>query len=113
MGVDVVEVAWLQAGLVEGRPDRMDARPQVGRGGRQDDQALPFPVDGLGKGVVVIDLVYTEEPTPLLRAAAARGCTVIDGREVLMDQALGQFRMMTGREMPLDLARRILGLEPA
>jgi shikimate 5-dehydrogenase len=85
----------------------------LGRGGRKDDQALPFPVDGLGKDVVVIDLVYTEEPTPLLRAAAARGCTVIDGREVLMDQALGQFRMMTGREMPLDLARRILGLEAA
>ncbi len=81
--------------------------------GRKDSQALPFPVDGLGRDVVVIDLVYTEEPTPLLRAAAARGCTVIDGREVLMDQALGQFRMMTGREMPLDLARRILGLEPA
>jgi 3-dehydroquinate dehydratase/shikimate dehydrogenase len=81
--------------------------------GRKDGQALPFPVDRLGKDAVVIDLVYTEEPTPLLRAAAARGCVTIDGREVLLDQALGQFRMMTGREMPLHLARRILGLEPA
>ena len=34
----------------------------------------------------------------------------IDGREVLVDQARGQFRMMTGRELPLDLARRAAGL---
>jgi shikimate 5-dehydrogenase len=35
----------------------------------------------------------------------------IDGREVLVDQARGQFRMMTGRDLPLNLARRAAGLE--
>ena len=39
------------------------------------------------------------------------GAVAIDGREVLVDQARGQFRMMTGRELPLDLARRAAGLE--
>jgi 3-dehydroquinate dehydratase/shikimate dehydrogenase len=83
----------------------------LGRGAGAAGEALPFPVDGLRPGTVVVDLVYREEPTPLLRAAAARGITTVDGREVLLYQALGQFRMMTGREMPLDLARRILGLD--
>jgi shikimate dehydrogenase len=59
---------------------------------------------------VVVDLVYRDEPTPLLAAAAARGLTVVDGREVLVHQALGQFRWMTGREMPLATALQIVGL---
>jgi 3-dehydroquinate dehydratase/shikimate dehydrogenase len=78
--------------------------------GRGADEPLPFAVDGLRPGTVVVDLVYKAEPTPLLAAAAARGLTVIDGREVLVYQALGQFRWMTGREMPLDTALRIVGL---
>ena len=37
----------------------------------------------------------------------------VDGREVLIDQARGQFRLMTGRDLPLELARRAAGLEDA
>jgi 3-dehydroquinate dehydratase/shikimate dehydrogenase len=88
---------------------------QVQPGERAADEALPFPVDGLRAGTVVIDLVYRrpeEGPTPLLAAAAARGALTVDGREVLLGQARGQFRLMTGRELPRELARRLLGLPP-
>ena len=85
----------------------------LGRGtGGDQGEALPFPVDALRAGAAVVDLVYRETPTPLLQAARERGLEAVDGREVLLGQALGQFRMMTGREMPLAAARRILGLEP-
>jgi 3-dehydroquinate dehydratase/shikimate dehydrogenase len=83
--------------------------------GRDPAGPLPFSVDGVRPGSVVIDLVYDAArpgPTRLLAAAAARGAVAIDGREVLLSQALGQFRMMTGREMPVDLARELLGLTP-
>jgi hypothetical protein len=86
---------------------------QAQRGERAADEPLPFPVDGLRAGTVVIDLVYRrpeEGPTPLLAAAAARGALTVDGREVLLGQARGQFRLMTGRELPRELARRLLGL---
>jgi 3-dehydroquinate dehydratase/shikimate dehydrogenase len=83
----------------------------LGRAGEDRREALPFPVDRLRAGTVVVDLVYRETPTPLLQAAAEREILTVDGREVLLYQALGQFRMMTGREMPVDLARRVLGLE--
>ncbi len=80
--------------------------------GRGHDDQLPFAVDRLIPGAVVIDLVYhMDRPTRLLEAAAARGAVAIDGREVLVDQARGQFRMMTGRDLPLNLARRVSGLE--
>jgi len=81
--------------------------------GRDPEGPLPFPLDRLRPGTVVIDLVYDAArpgPTRLLAEAAARGAVAVDGREVLLSQALGQFRMMTGKEMPVELARRQLGL---
>ena len=80
--------------------------------GRGEGDPLPFPADRLRPGAVVMDLVYhLDRPTRLLQEAAARGALAIDGREVLVDQARGQFRMMTGRDLPLALARRVAGLE--
>jgi len=82
--------------------------------GRDEEDALPFDVERLRSGAVVIDLVYRlDRPTRLLAAAAARGAVAIDGREVMVDQARGQFRMMTGQDLPLSLARRVAGLEAA
>jgi len=79
--------------------------------GRGEDEPLPFAVDRLRPGAVVIDLVYQlDRPTHLLAEATVRGAVAIDGREVLIDQARGQFRMMTGQELPLRLARQIVGL---
>jgi shikimate 5-dehydrogenase len=71
----------------------------------------PFDYGRLAEGVVAIDLVYGERPTPLLAAAAARGGVGIDGREVLLYQAIEQFRWMVGGELPAGLGRRLLGLE--
>jgi len=56
----------------------------------------------------VIDLVYGARPTPLVGTTRARQQLAIDGRDVLVTQVSHQFRLMTGKEMPLDLARQIL-----
>jgi 3-dehydroquinate dehydratase/shikimate dehydrogenase len=72
----------------------------------------PFDVSGLQPDATVIDLVYHKDrPTRLVREARQRGCTAVDGREVLLAQALPQFQLMTGEEMPADAARELLGLE--
>ena len=52
-------------------------------------------------GSVVVDLVYLREPTRLVTDCERRGLTAIDGREVLLQQAAPQFKMMTGRDLPL------------
>jgi 3-dehydroquinate dehydratase/shikimate dehydrogenase len=96
--------------LAEFEPSAFDLIVHATALGRSEDDPLPFSVDRLRPGTVVVDLVYKNEPTPLLHAAAARGLIVVDGREVLVHQALGQFRWMTGREMPLATALRIVGL---
>jgi 3-dehydroquinate dehydratase/shikimate dehydrogenase len=77
--------------------------------GREGDPVLD--PSALDPGTAVLDLVYRSDgPTPLVAAARARGLVAIDGREVLLAQARGQFRLAHGVELPLPAARRTLGL---
>ncbi len=96
--------------LADFDPSQFDILINATSLGRQDGEGLPFPVDSLRPGAVVIDMVYGAEPTRLLREAAVRGAVTVDGREVLVGQAVGQFRMMTGQDLPRALARRVAGL---
>jgi 3-dehydroquinate dehydratase/shikimate dehydrogenase len=68
--------------------------------GRDTDEA-PFALDRLSNNAVVIDLVYGSRPTPLVHNTLARRQVAIDGRDVLLTQVRNQFRLMTGKEMPL------------
>ncbi len=79
--------------------------------GRRRADELPLPVARLASDAVVVDLVYGEAPTPLVTEARRRGLLAIDGREVLLYQAIPQFRSMTGQKLPLALARQVLGLD--
>jgi len=51
---------------------------------------------------VVFDMVYEPRETPLLAAARAAGCVTIDGVEMLVAQAVGQFEAWTGVPAPID-----------
>ena len=63
--------------------------------------ALPVPRELLRAGAIVFDMVYEPSETPLLAAAAARGCETIGGVEMLVAQAVGQLRAWTGQEPPV------------
>jgi 3-dehydroquinate dehydratase/shikimate dehydrogenase len=79
----------------------------VGRDGEQ----VSFALDRMRDDAVVIDLVYGNRPTPLIATMRAHGKTAVDGKEILMRQAMSQFRLMTGQEMSEELVRSILGVE--
>jgi shikimate dehydrogenase len=53
-------------------------------------------------GSTLLDVVYAGWPTPLARAAAGRGLTVVSGVAMLVHQAAAQFALFTGREAPLE-----------
>ena len=55
---------------------------------------------------LVYDLVYTEALTPILRRARDSGCTIIDGRQMLAEQAYEQFQLFTGRSFPDSVKRK-------
>ena len=47
---------------------------------------LPVPAADLGPGMLVIDVIVLDQPTPLLAAAAARGAATQDGHAMLAAQ---------------------------
>ena len=72
----------------------------VGSGARPGE--MPVPEDSLRPGTVVFDMVYEPRETPLLRAARAAGCRTIDGVEMLVAQAVGQFEAWTDVPAPVE-----------
>lgn len=80
--------------------------------GRSAGDPLPVDPGRLSPDAILVDLVYlpTEE-TPLVREARAMGRQAIDGREVLVGQALAQFHLMTGHEMPHAEALQLVDLK--
>ena len=52
-------------------------------------------------GATLLDVVYADWPTPLARAAAARGMRVVSGLDMLVYQAAEQFRLFTVHDAPL------------
>jgi shikimate dehydrogenase len=77
----------------------------VGLGGEDPFAELPLVPGGFATGQTVVDMVYGDEPTALLRAAGAAGATVVDGLEILVQQGALSFQIWTGREPPLDTMR--------
>jgi 3-dehydroquinate dehydratase / shikimate dehydrogenase len=73
---------------------------------------LPFKLKGLSQDTAIVDLVYGANTTPLIANARDLGNIAIDGREVLFIQVRRQFHLMTGQEMPANLALNILGMKP-
>lgn len=52
-------------------------------------------------GVVLLDVVYADWPTPLARAATTAGATVVSGLEMLVHQAARQLELFTGATAPV------------
>lgn len=54
--------------------------------GLKPDDPLPFDVARVDAGATVVDILMTREPTPLLKACAARGIAAHAGFEMLVQQ---------------------------
>jgi shikimate dehydrogenase len=60
----------------------------------------------LPAGATVYDLIYTPRPTALLRLARERGCSAIDGLEMLVQQGAASLRLWSGRQdVPVEAMR--------
>lgn len=63
----------------------------------------PLHAGYLRSEMVVMDLTGGYRPTPLLREAKARGCQVVDGRELLLSQLEQQTKLLTGKQVPREV----------
>jgi shikimate dehydrogenase len=63
----------------------------------------PVPASALRPEAVVFDAVYDPPRTRLLRDAEARGARAVGGKWMLVEQAIEQIRLWTGRTPPADV----------
>jgi shikimate dehydrogenase len=61
-----------------------------------------------GQSTVLLDALYHPWPTPLAASAAAAGCRVVSGLDLLLAQAVRQFVLFTGVPAPVDAMRAAL-----
>lgn len=80
------------SGIIHATPTGMDKMP-----------GMPLPAHLLRPAMWVSEAVYFPLETPLVRAARALGCRVMDGGNMAVGQAVGAFELFTG--MKADAAR--------
>lgn len=97
IGMDVRLESWPTL------PDASVVVSTVPRGAADALGELPW-----GSGTTVLDVVYDPWPTGLARAAAAGGCRVVSGLDLLLHQAARQVTLMTGLPAPVQAMRDAL-----
>ncbi len=66
----------------------------------------PVPEKALKEGMAVMDIIYNPLETRLLSLAKEKGCVIIDGLSMFINQAAEQFRLWTGLDAPFALMRK-------
>ena len=84
---DIAQALAGASGLIHATPTGMVKSP-----------GMPLPESLLRAGLWVSDVVYVPLDTALLRSAKRAGCRLMDGGHMNVGQALGAFRLFTGRE---------------
>ena len=79
----------------------------------QTDAMPPVDPAAISPSAAVYDLIYTPAETAFLRAAAAHGCTTINGETMLVMQGAEAFYLWTGVRPNTDLMQRVLREELA
>lgn len=102
-GPRIVVYDWAQChGMFEGAALVVNTT-SLGMDGQDE---LRLPLDALAPETIVTDVVYAPLMTPLLTAAAERGCRIVDGLGMLLHQAVPGFERWFGRRPEVDEATR-------
>jgi shikimate dehydrogenase len=80
------------------------------KGLNMDDSQLLIDVNELPRTALVMDMIFNPPFTPLLRAARAHGCQVLNGLSMLLYQGALAFELWTGRPAPIEVMQKALGL---
>lgn len=75
--------------------------------GMKEDAPYMFSLEGLHDGMAVLDMVYNIK-TRLVEAAENKGCTVADGRDMLVGQGALSFEKWFGTEPDKELMRKAI-----
>ncbi len=105
-GARIKVVDWVQAGQILDQATTLINTTSLGMTGNAE---LTVPLDGLRKGTLVTDIVYSPLRTKLLADAEALGCQIVDGLGMLLHQGVPGFERWFGvRPVVDDETRRVV-----
>ncbi|MDG1377114.1 MAG: shikimate dehydrogenase [Yoonia sp.] len=105
-GARIKVIDWVQAGNILEEAATLINSTSLGMTGNAD---LRVPLDGLRKGTLVTDIVYSPLRTKLLTDAEALGCITVDGLGMLLHQGVPGFERWFGvRPVVDDETRRVV-----
>ena len=107
-GTKIKVVDWVQAGNMLEDAATVVNTTSLGMTGKPE---FRVPLDGLRRGTVVTDLVYSPLKTRLLKEAEVAGCVVVDGLGMLLHQAVPGFERWFGIRPEVDLNTRLAVVE--
>lgn len=79
----------------------------AGFGDQEGLCALP-DASFLRPDLVVTDVIYEPDKTPLLEMAERIGCRTMNGLGMMLYQGAAAFKMWTGKDMPIDAVKAVL-----
>ena len=98
-GARIRVVDWVQAGNMLEQAVTVVNTTSLGMVGNAE---LRVPLDGLRKGTLVTDIVYSPLRTKLLQDADAAGCVTVDGLGMLLHQGVPGFERWFGVRPQVD-----------
>ncbi|MDE0968474.1 MAG: shikimate dehydrogenase [Octadecabacter sp.] len=102
-GTKITVVDWVQSGNMLEDSATVVNTTSLGMVGKPE---FRVPLDGLQRGTVVTDLVYSPLKTRFLTEAEAAGCIVVDGLGMLLHQAVPGFERWFGIRPDVDVDTR-------
>jgi shikimate dehydrogenase len=81
----------------------------VGLDGSDTLEGLPLAEADLASFAAIVDFVYTDGATALVRAAQRVGVPTVDGLDLLVAQGALSFERFTGRRAPIEAMRAAVG----
>jgi shikimate dehydrogenase len=85
--------------------ERFDLVVNATRLGLDPHDASPLDFARLGRAGAAMDLVYSREKTPFVRAAERHGVRSTDGMEMLVQQGAASFERWWGKPAPIEAMR--------
>lgn len=108
VGVATVEVVdWANSYRIPSLTDIVVNATPVG-GMKESESRLDIDMDSLSSRMLVADMVLNPNDTQLLKEAAAVGCDIIDGTEVLVNQGALAVRLWTNADANTDAMREAI-----
>ncbi|MBN2477389.1 MAG: shikimate dehydrogenase [Pirellulales bacterium] len=104
--VSAVPVLWQGEYEVPAEADLLINATSIGR--EDPDARAPIAAESLRPGLIVADVTTDPPQTWLLREAAVRGCTTLDGLAMYIDQVAVALKIWTGVDPDCDVMREAI-----